>query len=675
MKKFQAESQKLLDMMVNSIYTNKEIFLRELISNASDALDKMHIQMVDSQEMDFDKDQFWIRLTPDEEERTLVVEDSGIGMDEEDLEKNLGTIAHSGSDEFKKSANEEENIQNIIGQFGVGFYSAFMVADKVEVLTKPYGSDQAWLWTSDGSEGYTIEPAEKEDHGTRVKLYLRENEEGEDYDRFLKDWTLENLVEKYSNYIRYPIKMLVTDYKPVEKEEGEEEKAGDEEKDDQPKYEEVEEDKTLNSMVPIWNKNRKDLEDEDYINFYQQEHLGMDKPLHWIHMVVDGMISYRAILYIPSRLPVNFYSKNFKQGLSLYSRGVKIMDHAEDLLPDYFGFIQGVVASDDFSLNVSRETLQEDRQLISIGRQLEKRLIRELKDLLENDREKYIKFFDAFGTQVKAGIYESFGAKKDQLAPLLIFDSSKGDGKRSLDEIVDAIEGEGQPEEEEKEGDQDQAKEAGEETGSEEKTEDKDEEKDPIYYVTGESIQQIDKLPALQKLKEEDKEVIYAIHRIDEFTFKAMRTYRDHPFQSIQAADESKDEEEEEQGLLKEMKKSLGDEVVRVKKSDRLKDDAVMLTAQGDVSIDMEKTWQAHTINGFPMVADKVLEVNPNHPLYKLMQAWYLKEDYEKIDRYTKLLYNQARLIEGLPLDDPVGFSQDLQKLMTQLGDFSEEAQ
>ncbi len=641
MQQFKTESKKLMEMMVHSIYTNKEIFLRELISNASDAIDKMYVKSLDDPSISFDKDKFYIEVIPNKEERTLRIKDTGIGMTKEELEENLGTIAHSDSLAFK-TATENKDVANIIGQFGVGFYSAFMVADKVEVISKSYQSDQAYVWASEGSDGFTIEETDKDEPGTEIVLHLREDEEDESYSQYAEEYRLKSLVKQYSNYIRYPIYMTVTERRPVEKEEGDE---GDTE------YEEVDVQETLNSMTPIWEKSKNDLSDEDYIEFYKQEHFGFDEPLAWVHMVADGTISYRAILYIPGSTPYDYYSKDYKKGLALYSRGVKIMDHCEDLLPDHFSFVKGVVSSEDLSLNLSRETLQQNRQLIAIARKIESKITDELKKLLKNDKEKYEKFFENFGIQLKGGIYQSFGANKDSLADLLIFPTSKHNGMRSLKDVLNAY---GYPEIKEDEEDQEGVR----------------PEPGKIYYATGDSVEKIDHLPALEKLKEQGKEVLYLTEDIDEFTLKAMNDYEGHPFQSVLAEDfeaeesgeEDSDDQEKQKEVFSKMEEILGDEVVGVKKSRRLNHDAVTLVAQGDISIDMEKTFMNQPDGQF-MKAQKVLEINTSHPVFAKLEE-LAGSDSGDFEKYTKILYDQARLIEGLPIDDPVNFARSIQDLM-----------
>lgn len=640
MRKFKAESQKLLDMMIHSIYTNKDVFLRELISNASDALDKRYILDLEEKPSDFDRSSYKIELIPNEEDRTLTVRDYGIGMTEEEMDKNLGTIAHSGTQEFKQ-AESKGDVASIIGQFGVGFYASFMVAEKVEVVSKSLKDGTSYRWVSEGADGYKIEEADREEVGTDVILHLRQDKEDEDYSRYLSEYTLRSLVEKYSNYIRYSIEMEVSRQKrvPLREDATEEEKKAWE---DNPEYEETRETLTLNSKTPIWNQPKKDLKDEDYINFYQQEGLGFGKPLRWIHLVADGTLSYRAILYIPSQVPWDFYTREFKKGLSLYSAGVKIMDHADSLLPDYLSFVQGVVSSEDFKLNLSRETLQEDRQMMAMARRIEKRVLDELKKMMEEDKEVYKTFFGLFGTTLKAGIYQSYGAKKDDLAPLLLFDTSLGQG-RSLDQIIG---------------------EEGEEDEAEEK------EKAKILYATGESLEGIRQLPTVQALMEKEEEVVFLTDTIDEFTIKAMVDYKGHAFQSVLSDDFALEGEEKEdlspeaEELFSAMKELLDGEVVDVKASQGLTQDAAILTAQGDISIEMEKTLAGQPGDMPKVQAQKVLQVNPDHPVVKKLLAFRDQGKEEEFQAYTQLLYDQARIIAGLGVADPVTFTRRIQELM-----------
>lgn len=624
MKQFKAESKRLLDLMVNSIYTNKEIFLRELISNASDATDKMYYKSLKDENINFDRNNFYIYLKVDKDNRKIVVEDKGIGMTEKELESNLGTIAKSGSFDFKQENAKDDNA-SIIGQFGVGFYSSFMVADKVEVISKAYGEDKAYRWESQGASGYTIKETERDETGTSVILHVRE---GEDFDEYLEEYRIRSLVEKYSNYIKYPIKMEVTKSRLKEKEND----------DDKDEWEEYKEDEVLNSIIPIWKKNKKELKDEDYKSFFRDERFGFDDPLLWSHIVADGTLSYRAILYIPSSIPYDYYTRDYKKGLELFSNGVMIMEKCEDLLPDYYSFVKGVVDSEDLSLNISREILQQDRQLKVIANKIEKKITDELKKLLENKREEYEKFFKNFGNQLKAGIYTSYGSLKDPLADLLIFNSSKGE-MRTLGEYIGQM-AEGQ---------------------------------DKIYYASGDSVEKIDKNPALEILKDKGYEILYMVDDLDEFIIQMMRDYKGKEFKSAFAEDldlkgsegEEKDEADDhnESEVFKKMKEILGDEVVEVKKSKRLKDGAVALISKGEISIEMEKTFMNQP-NAGQVKAQKILEINVDHPVFEKLLSALSSNDQETLSQYTKLLYDQSRLIEGLPIDDAVDFSKNILKLM-----------
>lgn len=612
---FKAESKRLMDLMIHSVYTNKEIFIRELISNGSDAIDKLYYKSLKDEDINFNQEDFYIEIKLDKENRTIIIKDTGIGMDEEDLINNLGTIAKSGSLDFKESLNQDEKSE-IIGQFGIGFYSSFLVADKVSVLTKKFGQDKAYVWESQGSEGYTIEEGKKEDVGTEITLYLKENSEEENYDEFLEEYRIRSLVKNYSNYIRYPIKMMVTKSRPIEGK-GEE---------DKPEFEDYKELETLNSMVPIWKKNKSELEDKDYIQFYQDQRYGFDEPLHWLHTNVEGNISYRAILYIPKTPPFDFQSKDYKKGLQLYSNGVLIMEKCEKLLPDSLSFVKGVVDSEDLSLNISREILQEDRQLRVIARNLEKKVLAELKKLLKNDREKYEDFYQSFGQTLKIAIYESFGAQKESLEDLLLFHSSKEDKMVSLSEYLERMQ----------------------------------EEQDKIYYVSGESVDKLENIPQKAYYDEKGIEILYLLDPIDEFVIRVMQSYKEKEFVSISNEEDKPEEVEEKEGILKEMKDILGDEVVEVRFSEKLGENPVCLLARGEISIEMEKVLSAQKDNF--MKAQKVLEINKNHPVYEKLQE--KTENKEELKVYTKLLYDQARLIEGLSIEDPVEYTKNIWKLI-----------
>jgi molecular chaperone HtpG len=624
-RQFQAESKRLLEMMINSIYTKKEVFLRELISNASDAIDKIYYKALTDDSLSFDKDNYYIKIVPNKDDRTLSVIDTGIGMTKEELEENLGTIAKSGSLAFKKE-NEIKDGFDIIGQFGVGFYAAFMVADVVTVISRALGSDQAYKWESSGADGYTIEPVEKADIGTEVILKLKENTEDESYDEFLDEWRLKEIIKKYSDFIRYPIKMEVTHSKPKD--------------DDSNEYVDYKEEETINSMVPIWKKNKSELTDDDYMNFYNEKRYGFDKPLKHIHISVDGTVRYNAILYIPERAPYDFYTPDYEKGLELYSNGVLIMNKCADLLPDYFSFVKGMVDSEDLSLNISREMLQHDRQLKVIAKNIKNKIKRELENLLKNEREQYEKFYQAFGRQLKFGVYSDFGANKDVLQDLLLFYSSKEKKLVTLDEYVSRM----------------------------------PEDQKYIYYATGDSIDRIDKLPQTELVRDKGYEILYFTEDIDEFAIKMLMNYKEKQFKSVSDNDlgiESEEKEKETEAEEKEYKELfdymaglLGDKVKKVKASKRLKTHPVCLSTEGEITIEMEKVLNAMpNPNGQKVTAEKVLEINTHHDVFKSLQAAF-ENDKGKLELYTKLLYNQALLIEGLPIEDPVAFTNDMCKVM-----------
>lgn len=618
-KEFQAESKRLLDLMINSIYTHKEIFLRELISNASDAIDKIYYKAITDKSISFNKDDYYIQISFDKENRTLSVKDTGIGMTKEELENNLGVIARSGSLQFKKE-NEIKDGYDIIGQFGVGFYSSFMVADKVTVITRPFGSDKAWKWESEGIEGYTIAETTKDEYGTEVILKIKENTEDENYDDYLDEYNLMNLVKKYSDFIRYPIKMEVSEYKK---------------KEDSDEYETVKVEKTINSMVPIWRRNKNELTDEDYINFYQEKRFGFDKPLKWIHLSIDGAVRYNAILYIPSTVPYDYYSREYEKGLELYSSGVMIMEKCKELLPDYFSFVKGVVDSEDLSLNISREMLQHDRQLRLMAKKIEEKIREELLNMLKEDREKYEEFFKNFGKQLKYGIYQEFGMNKDKLEDLLLFYSSSEKKLVTLDEYTSRI----------KEG------------------------QEYIYYASGDNYDLIDKLPQTEVIKDNGYEILYLIDEVDEFALKVMRDYKGKEFKSVSSEDLGIEEEKVEEGketeskeIFDKMKEILQGKVSKVRLSKRLKNHPVCLASEGEISIEMEKVLKQMP-EGSMIKAEKILEINPNHQIYEKLKNAY-EHDEEKFKLYTNLLYDQARLIEGLPIEDPIEFANNISKLM-----------
>ncbi|AHV95795.1 molecular chaperone HtpG [Paenibacillus sabinae] len=622
-KQFQAESKRLLEMMINSIYSQREIFLRELISNSSDAIDKIYYKALTDDTLTFNKEDYFIRITADKENRTLIVSDTGIGMTQEELENNLGVIAKSGSLAFKKE-NEAKDGHNIIGQFGVGFYSAFMVADSITVISRALGSDTAFKWESEGADGYTIEPTDKASIGTEIILKIKENTEEDNYDEYLEEYRLRSIIKKYSDFIRYPIKMDVTRSVPKEGAENE--------------YEEITEEQTVNSMVPIWRKNKSELKDEDYENFYQEKRYGFDKPLKHIHISADGAVVYNAILFIPENTPFDYYTKEYEKGLELYSNGVLIMNKCADLLPDYFSFVKGMVDSEDLSLNISRELLQHDRQLSLIAKNIKNKIKSALLSLLKDEREKYEKFFGAFGRGLKFGVYNDYGMNKDTLQDLLLFHSSKEKKLVSLDEYVSRM----------------------------------PEDQKYIYYASGESIERIEKLPQTELVADKGYEILYFTDDIDEFAIKVLLSYKDKEFKSVSSGDLGIDTEEQDKAaenadtenkdLFEEMKGLLGGKVKSVKASKRLKSHPVCLSSEGELTIEMEKTLRAMQ-NAGDVQAEKVLEINVNHDVFKSLKDAQSK-DKEKLALYTNLLYNQALLIEGLPVGDPVEFTNDICKIM-----------
>ena len=626
-KQFKAESKRLLDLMINSIYTNKEIFLRELISNASDAIDKLYYRSLTDKNVKVNKDDLYIRVTPNKEARTLTIEDNGCGMSKDELEENLGTIAKSGSLAFKEAAKAKENAEkeddvNIIGQFGVGFYSAFMVASKVRVESKCYGAEKAYAWESEGAEGYTIDECDKSDFGTKIILTLKADTDDEKYSDFLAEYKIEELIRKYSDYIRYPIKMEVEHEHEVEQPEGEKK---------EPKFEKVRHDEILNSMIPIWKKNKSEVSDEDYNNFYQEKFGDYQKPLKVIRTSVEGDVSYTALLYIPSHTPYDYYTKDFKRGLQLYSNGVLIMDKCEDLLPDCYGFVRGLVDSPDLSLNISREMLQHDRQLKIIAKNLDKKIKSELLDMLHKNREDYEKFFTTFGTTLKFGVYNDFGLNKDNLKDLLMFHSSTENKLVTLDEYVDRM----------KEG------------------------QDKIYYACGETVDKIELLPQVEAVKEKGYEILYLTENIDEFVVQVLMEHKEKKFINVCANDVDLDTDEEKEALKKEneenkdmftlMKETIGEGVQEVRFTHRLKNHPVCLTSEGALSVEMEKV-----INSMPndqkVKAQTALEINDSHPIAQKIKDLYVN-DKEALKKYTQVLYAQARLIEGLPVENPTQIS------------------
>lgn len=619
-REFKAESKRLLDIVINSIYTNREIFLRELISNASDAIDKVYYKTLGDSSLTFNKDDYYIKIKPNKEERTLTISDKGIGMTEKELDENLGVIAKSGSLQFKKE-NEIKDGFDIIGQFGVGFYSGFLVADKITVITKAFGADKAYKWESDGVDGYTISEAEKDSFGTDIILHLKANDEDENYDEFLEEYKLKSLIKKYSDFIRYPIKLDVTKSRVKEGTENE--------------HEEYVEEETVNSMVPLWRRNKNELTDDDYNNFYVEKRFGFDKPLRHMHISVDGMISYNSILYIPENIPYDYYTKEYEKGLELYSNGVLIMEKCSELLPDYFGFVKGIVDSQDLSLNISREMLQHDRQLSRIAKNIKTKIKNELESMMKNDRESYEKFYKSFGRQLKYGVYDDFGMNKDELKDLLMFYSSKEKKMVSLAEYVERMA----------------------------------EDQKYIYYAVGESNERIEKMPQTEMVLDKGYEILYFTEDVDEFAIKMLMNYKEKEFKSVSSGDlgieseeENKKENEENKGIFEAMKEALGEKISSVKASSRLKNYPVCLSSEGEVSIEMEKILSAMP-NNQGVKAQKVLEVNTNHEVFNSLKD-ALENDKDKFNLYTKLLYNQALLVEGLSIEDPVDFTNDICKLM-----------
>lgn len=625
-KQFKAESQRLLDLMINSIYTHKEIFLRELISNASDASDKLYYKALTENINGISRDDLSIQIIIDKDNRKLSVIDQGIGMDAKDLEKHLGTIAHSGSLEFKEALEKGQEDVDIIGQFGVGFYSAFMVAQKVEVTSRKYGEDKAYKWVSDTSNGYTITETTLDHNGTRIDLFLKENDDDEDYDQYLDQYEIQRLVKKYSDYVHYPINMDMTT--SVQKEDSEE-------------FEEIVENTTLNSRVPLWKRPKKDITQEEYNEFYKDKFNDFNEPLKVIHNSVEGTISYDSLLFIPSQAPMNFYSQDYEKGLQLYSRGVFIMDKASDLVPEHFRFVKGLVDSQDLSLNISREMLQHDRQLKVIADKLEKRIQTELEKMLKNDRETYEQFFNAFGLQLKFGIYNSYGMLKDKLQDLLLFYSAKEQKLITLNEYFEAM-----PEDQKE-----------------------------IYFVSGESHEKMDLLPAVELVKDKGFDILYLTDNVDEFCMQMLRDYKEKPFKNITQGDldiESEEEKKElekvnddNKDLLSSLKDSLKDQVKDVRVSSRLKSHPVCLVSEDGVSFEMEKV-----LNQMPdaqgIKATRILEINPNHDIFKALKNMYEK-DQSKVEDYASILYDQALLIEGLSIEDPVDFSNKICDLMIDL--------
>lgn len=630
-KQFKAESKRLLDMMINSIYTHKEIFLRELISNASDAIDKLYFKSLTDDKVGMNKDDFKIEITADKENKVLTISDNGIGMTADELENNLGIIANSGSFKFKNE-NEKTDDVDIIGQFGVGFYSAFMVAKEVEVRSKAYGSDKAYMWKSSGADGYTIEECDKDSVGTEIRLTLKDDTETECYDEYLEASTIKELVKKYSDYIRFPIKM------DVEKTKRKADAKEDDYSDDA--YETVIENETLNSMVPLWRKNKNELKPEDYNNFYKEKFFDYTDPLKYIHSKIEGTVTYDSLLFIPARAPFNFYSKDYEKGLQLYSSGVLISDKCADLLPDYFSFVRGLVDSADLSLNISREMLQHDHQLKTIAKSIEKTIKSELKKMLNNEREKYEQFWKTFGIQIKFGVYDNYGRDKDAVEDLLMFTSSNENKLTTLDEYVSRMK----------------------------------EDQKYIYYAAGDSVEKIQALPQTELLRDKGYEILYLTDNVDEFAVKVLMRHGDKEFRNVSEGDlgiDSEAEKEETKKLAEENKDmlsfitaALDGKVKETKISDKLKSHPVCISSSGQISLEMEKILNQNPQNE-KVKSEKVLEINPNHKIFAAMQKLY-GEDKEKFKDYASILYDQALLIEGMQIEDPVEFSNKICALMAE---------
>lgn len=632
-KQFQAESKRLLDLMIHSIYTNKEIFLREIISNASDAIDKRYFKNMSEGGSGLSRDDYAIHIIPDKEAGTLTITDNGIGMTQEELEENLGIIANSGSLEFKSEHEAQEDI-DIIGQFGVGFYSAFMVSKDIKVRTKADGSDTAYEWESEGAEGYTIEVCDKEEVGTEIILTLMDDTEDEKYSQYLEEYRLRELIKRYSDYIRYPIKMEVEKSTLIEA--SEEEKA---KEDYEPQYDTYLEEETLNSMVPLWKKNKSEVTDEDYNNFYKEKYYDYTDPAKVIATHVEGVCTYDALLFIPSNVPYNYFSKEFKKGLQLYSSGVLIMDKCEDLLPDYFGFVRGLVDSQDLSLNISREMLQQDRQVMAIAKRIEKKITSELMDMQKKDREKYDEFYKNFGLPLKFGMYESYGMNADKLKDLVMFYSSSEKKAVTFAEYVGRMK----------------------------------EDQKYIYYACGDSIEKIGKMPQIELLLDQGYEVLYCTDDVDEFALKSLMKYDEKEFrsasdddlgieQSEEAKKESEAKNEENKDLMTALKDALDGKVNAVKLSTRLKSHPVCFSTEG-ISLEMEKVLNAQPMGG-DVKADKVLEINGSHPVFDAMKKAYDDKNNDKMKKYANLLYDQAMLIEGMTIEDPVEFARSICELM-----------
>lgn len=626
-KEFKTESKKLMDLMINSIYTNKEVFLREIISNASDALDKLHYESLTNSEMKIDTSSFNIRIDVDKDKRTLTISDNGIGMSKEELENNLGTIAKSGSLDFKENNKKKKDI-DIIGQFGVGFYSAFMVSSKVKVVSKKYGSDETYSWMSEGVEGYSIEKAERENYGTDVILTIKEDTDYEKYSKFLEDYEIQGLIKKYSNYITYPIKMEVTHQHLKEKVNP----------DDKDEYEIVTHDEVINDLIPIWKRNQKDIKDEEYDTFYSDKFFDYEKPIRHIHTKAEGTLEFRSLIYIPSHMPYDYYTKEYEKGLQLYSNGVLIMEKCPDLVPDYLSFIKGVVDSSDLPLNISRETIQQNRILATISKNIETKVLKELEDMQKNAREDYIKFYNAFGMQLKYGVYNDYGMNKDKLKDLLMFYSSKDKQFVTLKEYTERME----------------------------------KEQKNIYYACGETVDKVDLIPQVEAVKNKGYEVLYCTDYVDEFAIKMLNKYADKEFKNVCTDSLELDSEEEIEKLKKKNEKSKEmfnlmkeaiPEIKDIRFTNKLSNHPVCLSSAGEISVEMEKALNSMPIDN-KISAEKVLEINEKHKIAKKLNELY-KEDKKTLKKYAKVLYAQARLIEGLSIENPTEISNLMTEIMS----------
>lgn len=626
-KEFKTESKKLMDLMINSIYTNKEVFLREIISNASDALDKLHYESLTNSKIKIDTSSFNIRIDVDKDKRTLTISDNGIGMSKEELENNLGTIAKSGSLDFKENNKKKKDI-DIIGQFGVGFYSAFMVSSKVKVVSKKYGSDEAYSWMSEGVKGYSIEKDERENYGTDVILTIKEDTDDEKYSKFLEDYEIQGLIKKYSNYITYPIKMEVTHQHLKEKVNP----------DDKDEYETVTHDEVINDLIPIWKRNQKDIKDEEYDTFYSDKFFDYEKPIRHIHTKAEGTLEFRSLIYIPSHMPYDYYTKEYEKGLQLYSNGVLIMEKCPDLVPDYLSFIKGVVDSSDLPLNISRETIQQNRILATISKNIETKVLKELEDMQKNAREDYIKFYNAFGMQLKYGVYNDYGMNKDKLKDLLMFHSSKDKQFVTLKEYTERME----------------------------------KEQKNIYYACGETVDKVDLIPQVEAVKNKGYEVLYCTDYVDEFAIKMLNKYADKEFKNVCTDSLELDSEEEIEKLKKKNEKSKDmfnimkeaiPEIKDIRFTNKLSNHPVCLSSAGEISVEMEKALNSMPIDN-KISAEKVLEINEKHKIAKKLNELY-KEDKKTLKKYAKVLYAQARLIEGLSIENPTEISNLMTEIMS----------